>query len=334
MPTRESGDPFDVVSDGDRIRIPQGVFRAKAPEKTAQGKAASDSSVSVFEPIRTASKEQKRSWLTVGILLLLLAVVVPAGISTFGSIRSEQLQAQQKEALMPTVVVISPEAQQLENAIRPINTAYIMSSPVTDKGTADELGALIAKVREQINANDVQNGNATVEQIRAYFMGTYAPSLAGSIPGRITEFSGLYFQTEERLRQLQNTVNEKTVAGDLDAVVAAVIEIPQQLAKARAEHTGEYVPFGDTSGGGDSGESDAKETEGSTPAETDAPDETAAPSETGGSFQDDDNEADKNNNGNNGTGNGNGGGDGNSDGNDKDKDKDKDDQGFGDDRNN
>lgn len=270
MPKRDLQDPFVSVDDANPIQIPAGVFRAGGPsERTGSTNARSVSS-GILSAWRASSSKQRVGWLTAVLLVLLLVVVIPTGIAVFSSVRKAQLEAQANAAKAPTVIVMTPEAQAVQAKIDKIDAAYLMSSTVGDKPQSEEMGRLLREAKQLALSNDAAGADAKYQEALKYFIGTYSQGLAGVVDPWLREYFGARGDTVERLHELVGTIQSNSDGHDLDALVAAVIELPQQLGNAKAEHLQTYESYVPPA---------PKPTQTQQPTETPKPSEAPKPSE-------------------------------------------------------
>ena len=76
-------------------------------------------------------------------------------------------------------------------------------------------------------------------------MSEYSQRVATAAETQVEEYDQSEWETDERLAELIEVVRANAQGQDLPALVAAVIEIPQLVGDARAEHFGNrrtYVP--------------------------------------------------------------------------------------------
>lgn len=243
MPKRDLQDPFASVEDANPIQIPAGVFRAGGPTERTGSTNARRAGSGMLNAWRASSSKQRMGWLTAALLVLLLVVVIPSGIAMFGSVRKAQLEAEANAAKAPTVVVMTPEAQAVQDKIDTIDVAYLMSNTVGDKKQSEEMGKLLTEAKQLVLNNDAAGAEAKYQEALKYFIGTYSQGLAGVVEPWIGEYWGVNWETEERLRELTSTIQANADGHDLEALAAAVIELPQQLGNAKAQHLQSFESY-------------------------------------------------------------------------------------------
>lgn len=243
MAKRDLGDPFDGVADQDAISVPPGVFRAAGPaERTGStnARAARGGPLATF---RAASTKARLGWLTAVLLTALIVFIIPAGIALFGSVRKAQIEAEAAVLPTPALVVVSPEAQAVQDQIDQIDVAYMMSSASAEAESSQQMGALLDKAKGLVAQNDAAGAKTAFDEALAYFVTVYSQRLAGLVDPTIEEYWGLEWKTEKRLGELRDLITANADGHDLAGLVAAVIELPQQLNAAKNQHMSEYESY-------------------------------------------------------------------------------------------
>lgn len=280
MAKRDIGDPFASVSDLDGISVPAGVFRVSGPAERTGSTNARRARGGFGSRLRSAPAKARIGWLTAVVLVTLMVVVVPTAIALIGSVRKAQLEAQAAALPSPAVVAIGPEAQAVGEQIRQIDVAYLMSNGIAEQESRDQLGALLGEAKNYVLANDAASARGRFDEAVAYFITIYSQRLAAQVDPTVETFWGLDWQTEERLYELRDLITANADGHDLATLVAAVIELPQQISLAKSQHsaaTGEeyYEPATQPTAAAPASAAPAT----TAPAET-APPATQAPVET------------------------------------------------------
>ena len=262
-----AGDPFDA-GEYAPLSVPAGAFSADGPAHPERTGATSARWLKggAWNRFRSHSSRSRQGLITAITLVLLMAVVVPAGISMFAAARRDALAAEASATGMPTIVVLSPESQAVQSNLEPIQAAYLMSNGIADPAIKAEMGKLIDDTHAAVLADDAGDAQRKLDGALAYFITTYSQSLPARADQILLDYPYSEWETDERIAELKAIIVANSQGQDLSALVDAVIELPQRIGDAMSEHLGNrvtYVP-----------------PRPSTPAHTPAPPPSAPPSET------------------------------------------------------
>lgn len=245
MATPADGDPFSRTDDAS-IDVPHGIFTAG--DETLDRTGATNARLLIggpFARFRAAPAAARVSWFAAAVALLVVVVVIPVSIGSFASVRKEALAASTAAPAQPAVVVLSPETLAVSAQVDALEPAYVMSNGLVTDESKTTMGDLLATARDQIDANDAAAASSTMQSAVAYFVSEYSQRVATAAETQVEEYEQSEWETDERLAELIEIVRANAQGQDLTALVAAVIEIPQVVGDARAEHFGNrrtYVP--------------------------------------------------------------------------------------------
>ncbi|PPG39685.1 hypothetical protein [Pseudoclavibacter sp. RFBA6] len=245
MATPVDGDPF-AKTDDSSIDVPNGIFAAG--DETLDRTGATNARLLLggpFARFRAAPAAARVSWFLAAVALVVVVVVIPVSIGSFAAVRKESLAASTAAPAQPAVVVLSPETLAVSAQVDAIEPAYVMSNGLVTDESKSKMGDLLATARDQIDANDAAGATSTMQSAVPYFVAEYSQRVATAAETEVEEYDQSEWETDERLAELIEIVRANAQGQDLTALVAAVIEIPQVVGDARAEHFGNrrtYVP--------------------------------------------------------------------------------------------
>lgn len=244
MTTHESGDPF-AAADSVPLNVPGGVFDERAgdpPERTGAtnarilmgGRAAQ---------LRATPVAKRAGWLVAVAAIALILVIIPAGITAFASVRRAAIEEAAADAAAPQVVQLSAETVAVMDELSTIDTAYLASNAIAADPTKSEMAGLIAETNEKIFADDAAGARDSFESSLSFFVSDYSQSLPARADEILEEYPESNWETDERLDELKSTILANAGGQDLNALVSAVVELPQRVADAMSEHLGNRVTY-------------------------------------------------------------------------------------------
>ncbi|PPG27785.1 hypothetical protein C5E10_14770 [Pseudoclavibacter sp. RFBG4] len=245
MASPVDGDPF-ALTDNASIDVPNGIFAAG--DETLDRTGSTNARLVLGGPLarfRAAPSAARVSWLVAAVALLVVVVVIPVSIGSFAAVRKESLAASTDAPAQPAVVVLSAETLAVSAQVDAIEPAYVMSNGLVTDESKTTMGDMLTTARDQINVNDAAGAASTMESAVPYFVSEYSQRVATAAETEVEEYVQSEYETDERLAELIAIVRANAQGQDLTALVSAVIEIPQVVGDARAEHFGNrrtYVP--------------------------------------------------------------------------------------------
>ncbi|MGO2110996.1 MAG: hypothetical protein ACTH31_05235 [Pseudoclavibacter sp.] len=246
MSTASNGDdPFDEV-DGSPLNVSPGVFNAEGPDEIVDRTGATSvrwQRGGAWNKFQSHSVTQRRGLLVAISLVVLMALVIPLTVGFFANWRRESLAAQQAEQSLPSVVALTPEVQAIQEQLDPLQAAFVMSNGIAADDVKGEMDTRITDTNDAILANDAGGAQSQVDDAKTYFTETYSQTLPDRATAILEAYPYSEWETDERIEEVGNTIRSLAGGQDFDALVAAVIELPQLVGNAMSEHLGNRVTY-------------------------------------------------------------------------------------------
>lgn len=251
MTTRDQGDPF-ASADAVPLNVPGGVFDSR-PDEAPDRTGSTNARILLGGPlsrVRAAPVAKRAGWLVAVASIALMLVVIPAGITTFASVRRAAIEAAEEAAASPEVVVLSAASVAVQEGLQPIDSAYLMSSGIAADPEKSEMARLLSETNTFVMADNAASAKTSSDAAVSYFVSTYSQSLPGRAATILEEYPESNWETDERIDELGDIIRSNAQGQDLSALVSAVVELPQRVGDAMSEHLGNrvtYVPPSPTS---------------------------------------------------------------------------------------
>ncbi|GGA62510.1 hypothetical protein GCM10011490_11170 [Pseudoclavibacter endophyticus] len=253
MSTSPNGDPFDEV-DGTPIEVTPGAFGGEGREEAADRTGATSARWQRGGPwnrFQAHSTRSRRGLIVAVTLVVLMALVIPLTVGFFANWRREVLAAEAAASAAPTIVALTAEVQAVQAQLDPVQAAFIMSNGIAEDGVKGDMESRIDDSSAAILANDAGGAQSAVDDAISFFTSTYSQSLPDRATSILSEYPYSEWETDQRIEEVIATIRSNADGGDLSALVAAVIELPQLVGDAMSEHLGNrvtYVPPAQTGG--------------------------------------------------------------------------------------